>query len=252
MGASQQASATDDAKEASAGWYWQFNRKQGYTVTDEGSRKPESTWITDIDEDTNWLMENDPCTLELGAGWRIPTSTEWKSVMEQWKDPWDSELKIHNSGCLFDKDGLLNSRGAKLFFWSSSQFNSQLGYYLYTDYNSFTFKSFGYPLRCLWDTPSKASLLTSGVVSITTNSASCGASHLVENGTPILAKGICWSTSPSPTIVLKTKTMNGSGSDDFISSLTGLEPYTTYYVRAYATNGSGTAYGNEVSFKTMP
>jgi uncharacterized protein (TIGR02145 family) len=59
------------------------------------------------------------------------------------------------------------------------------------------------------------------------------------------------STSPTPNISLSTKTNDGSGTGTFSSSLTGLTPNTTYYVRAYATNSAGTAYGNEVTFKTL-
>src|SRR3970282_886779 len=45
-------------------------------------------------------------------------------------------------------------------------------------------------------------------------------------------------------------TTDGAGTGGFTSSLTGLTRNTTYYVKAYATNGAGTAYGNEVTFTT--
>jgi len=61
---------------------------------------------------------------------------------------------------------------------------------------------------------------------------------------------ILLSSNTNPTIALTTKTLDGSGTGTFTSSLTGLTPNTTYYVRAYATNSVGTAYGNEVSFTT--
>src|SRR4030043_1959421 len=63
----------------------------------------------------------------------------------------------------------------------------------------------------------------------------------------VTARGVCWSTSENPTLS-SDHTTNGSGSGIFISNLGGLTPGITYYVRAYATNSQGTAYGNQVSF----
>jgi hypothetical protein len=66
----------------------------------------------------------------------------------------------------------------------------------------------------------------------------------------VTARGVCWSTSVNPTIALSTKTTDGIGTGTFTSSITGLTLGTTYYVRAYATNSVGTAYGNQVSYTT--
>ena len=71
-----------------------------------------------------------------------------------------------------------------------------------------------------------------------------------ENGSEVTEKGVCWNTVPSPT-VNNSKTTNGAGMGEFISSLEGLSPSTTYYARAYATNKAGTGYSNEVTFKTF-
>jgi uncharacterized protein (TIGR02145 family) len=70
-----------------------------------------------------------------------------------------------------------------------------------------------------------------------------------DGGTPVLARGVCWSTQTAPTIGMSTQTSDGSGSGTFTSSITGLTPGKTYFVRAYATNNVGTSYGQEVSFK---
>jgi len=93
-------------------------------------------------------------------------------------------------------------------------------------------------------------LTTSPVTSITTTSALTGGTISIDGGTPITARGVCWSTSQNPTVSLSTKTSNGTGAGSFTSSLTELSSSTTYYVRAYATNIFGTSYGNEVSFTT--
>ena len=94
-------------------------------------------------------------------------------------------------------------------------------------------------------------LTTTTATSITTTSASSGGSITSDGGASISSKGVCWSsTSSSPTIALSTKTSNGSGTGSFSSSITGLTAATTYYIRAYATNSAGTAYGSVVSFTT--
>jgi hypothetical protein len=92
---------------------------------------------------------------------------------------------------------------------------------------------------------------TTSMTSITQTSATSGGSISDAGGVTITAKGVCWSTSPNPTVSLTTKTNNGTGITSFVSSLTSLTLSTTYYVRAYATNSVGTAYGNEISFNTL-
>jgi hypothetical protein len=96
-----------------------------------------------------------------------------------------------------------------------------------------------------------AGVSTNTVSSVTSNSASCGGFVSTDGGAQVIARGICWSTSPNPTADLSTKTVDGSGIGNFPSLLTGLLPSTIYYVRAYATNSVGTAYGNEVQFITL-
>jgi len=93
-------------------------------------------------------------------------------------------------------------------------------------------------------------LTTTAISAPTNNSAQSGGSISTDNGSAIIAKGVVWSTLANPTILLTTKTSNGTGTGNFTSTLTLLTPSTTYYVRAYATNGAGTGYGNQVTFTT--
>ena len=65
----------------------------------------------------------------------------------------------------------------------------------------------------------------------------------------ITSRGVCWSKNPTPT-TNNNKTIDGSGIGAFTSSLSGLTANTLYYVRAYAINSVGTAYGDEISFTT--
>ena len=92
-------------------------------------------------------------------------------------------------------------------------------------------------------------LITTPIESITSSTASSGGDITFDGGAPVTAHGVCWSTSTNPTIA-DSKTADGSGSGLFTSSIEGLTLGVTYYVRAYATNTAGTAYGNEISLTT--
>ena len=94
------------------------------------------------------------------------------------------------------------------------------------------------------------SVSTTNVSNITSNSASSGGSNLTDGTVNITAKGVVWSASPNPTISLSTRTIDGSGSGNYISQMTNLSPNTRYYLRAYVTNACTTSYGNEVIFMT--
>jgi len=92
-------------------------------------------------------------------------------------------------------------------------------------------------------------LTTLSVTEITQTSGRSGGIISDDGGAPVASRGICWSEDNSPAIS-DDKTFDGSGIGEFTSSMTNLTPGTVYYVRAYATNSAGTAYGNELSFKT--
>jgi hypothetical protein len=94
------------------------------------------------------------------------------------------------------------------------------------------------------------SLTTTSISSITNTAGTSGGTIINDGGSAITSKGVCWSTSPNPTVSLTTKTNNGTGTSTFTSNITGLSGSTTYYVRSYATNAAGTGYGNEVTFTT--
>lgn len=94
-------------------------------------------------------------------------------------------------------------------------------------------------------------LSTTSVTAITSNSATSGGNVTSSGASTVSARGICWATSLHPT-TSNNITTNGSGTGSFASSLSGLTPNTTYYVRAYATNTQGTNYGNEIIFTTQP
>ena len=91
---------------------------------------------------------------------------------------------------------------------------------------------------------------TAQVTNIQQTTATGGGNVTATGGATVTARGICWSTSHNPT-TSNSHTSNGTGTGSFTSNMTGLTAGTTYYVRAYATNSAGTAYGSEVSFITL-
>ncbi len=102
--------------------------------------------------------------------------------------------------------------------------------------------------------PVLAVLTTSALTNIGQNTATSGGTITSDGGAAVTARGVCWSTSPTPVLVDTpySKSRDGAGSGNFSSSITALTANTTYYVRAYATNSAGTSYGNEMSFTTQP
>ena len=97
--------------------------------------------------------------------------------------------------------------------------------------------------------PAVPSLTTRELLNITNTTATGGGSITNDGGSSITAKGICWGISPNPT-TFDSKTTDGTGTTTFTSFITGLSANVTYYVRAYATNSTGTGYGNQQSFTT--
>jgi uncharacterized protein (TIGR02145 family) len=90
-------------------------------------------------------------------------------------------------------------------------------------------------------------LTTADVTEIKQTSALGGGAITSDGGDPVICHGLCWSVQQSPTIT-DGKSTDSSNIGSFSGVLIGLVPNTTYHVRAFATNGTGTGYGNEVTF----
>src|SRR5664280_1283650 len=93
-------------------------------------------------------------------------------------------------------------------------------------------------------------LTTVAVTSVTGTTAISGGNITSDGNGAITAKGVCWALTTGPTIT-NSLTTDGTGSASFVSNLSGLTSGVIYYVRAYATNSAGTAYGNEITFTTV-
>jgi hypothetical protein len=138
LGAAQQATSDYDPTEAAGGWYWQFNRKQGYKVDDDGhTRTPSTAWDETHDNSSEtWEPAKDPCTIELGACWRMPTKTEWDELNLHTDDLYQSDLKIHHASDI-GANGEMGPRGnaADILYWSNEQHNSSLAWALRMGYH---------------------------------------------------------------------------------------------------------------------
>jgi M6 family metalloprotease-like protein len=102
----------------------------------------------------------------------------------------------------------------------------------------FTFKTLSLP-----------NISTAYATNISANTVTTGGNILCEGSSTVVTRGICWSHNPIPTILNDT-TVDGTGGGSFVRTIKGLSFGTTYFLRAYATNSSGTSYGEEIGFST--
>ncbi len=101
LGADNQAISPTDTSDAAAGWYWQFYRMQGHTINVKGNVSPAFYAVCNF---SSWAPV-DPCTLLLGAGWRLPTNIEWNNAIaavnglaDGYTNAYNSVLKLHAAG----------------------------------------------------------------------------------------------------------------------------------------------------------
>lgn len=110
----------------------------------------------------------------------------------------------------------------------------------------------GFSIRCIkGETKTLPNLITTKAYDITQTSATSGATVVGVGESPVTSRGVCWNTTGNnyPTIE-DYKTVDGSGTETFTSLLTGLLPGTFYYIRSYAINSDGIAYGTLQEFST--
>ncbi len=163
LGATTQATSATDASDAAAGWYWQFNRKQGYAYnTSTSTRTPNTTWEDPMTGSIDWLAVNDPCILLLGDSWRLPTITEWENADTSggWDNPtevYNSVLKLHAAGRLSNTTGSIINRGSYGHYWSSTHDSGDINngryFYFYSSSAALfdNFRSYGQNVRCIME-----------------------------------------------------------------------------------------------------
>ena len=147
-------------------------------------------------------------------------------------------------------------------YWTSTENGGSYGYFMgiYSSWsrvdNSSNYKDQGQSVRCVRDASLANTdgqtvpvITTTAVTNVSAIAATSGGNITSDGGSVVTARGVCWGTSENPT-VSGNHTTDGNGVGNFVSTMTGLSANTTYYVRAYATNAIGTAYGDNVSFTT--
>ena len=103
---------------------------------------------------------------------------------------------------------------------------------------------------CKKEAPKTAPAVTTATLTnISSTGVSCGGNVSDDGGAAVTARGVCWSLNQNPT-TSENHSSDGSGTGSFTTNITGLQPGTTYYFRAYATNSVGTTYGSQVSTST--
>ena len=245
---------------------------------------------TDVDEakttenyQTFGVLYNWPAAMTAcPEGWHLPSDAEWTTLSDylggeevaggKMKETGTSHWASPNEGANNESGftalpGGYNSRdgnfvriGTRGLFWGSTKYDDDYWDFFWfcslVDISSSLIKSLdskdtGLSVRCVKGVI--LPIITTGVLLNHINPTSVeysSSSVLSEGGSPVTTRGMCWSTSENPT-TSNSKTTDGTGVGDFTSNLSGLSPNTIYYVRAYATNSEGTAYGEQKSFTTL-
>ena len=99
------------------------------------------------------------------------------------------------------------------------------------------------------DITSLPTLITIALSQETSNAVFSGGIVLSDGGSPVTQRGVCWNTSVNPTLA-NSFTIDGEGTGSYTSHAIPLNAATSYFLRSYATNENGTAYGNQLTFTT--
>lgn len=224
-------------------------------------------------------------------GWHLPSDTEWKQLetglgmspadadLEGWRgnpagglmkipgsEAWQSPnveasnasgFTVHPAG-VRDPEGNFRDGGLNAFFWTASDQDPAIAWdrMLAFDQGGIAreaaLKKTGMAVRCLEGEASvqPPTVVTAASFDITESSARVGGAVTSDGGIPVTERGICWSPQPHPTLEDQVVPA-GSGGGEYDAMLQNLDPFREYFVRAYATNGAGTAYGEEISFRTL-
>jgi uncharacterized protein (TIGR02145 family) len=249
------------------------------------------TWAGAMNGDNPSSMNPSGVQGACPDGWHIPSDAEWKTLemclgmsaveanqslgrgtdeggklketgTEHWADPNtgatnSSGFTARGAGERY-LTGTFRNLGSSTNFWTSTEQNSsqawvrELGNRNSQIGRSYTEERYGFSVRCVEDgeVMTLPTVITAIVDNITRTTAEAGG-NVTNNGGSSVSRGVCWSTSPDPDLD-DVVISNGEGTGTYTSPISGLVCETTYYVRAYATNATGTAYGEQEEFQTLP
>ena len=225
----------------------------------------------------NWYAVSDSRNI-APVGWHVPTDDEWtllsnelggtnlagnklkESGVLRWNSPNtgasnESGFTAIAAGNRGSGNGTFAEMGTGAFWWTATP---QTDYYVYfrsVGYNSSgvgrsgSAKVNGLSVRCVKD-PELPQVTTISPTNITYTTAVSGGNIISDGGGAILAKGVCWSKNNNPTTA-DNKTVEPLTANQFASTITGLDINTKYYARAYATNSTGTTYGELIEFNSL-
>ena len=226
-----------------------------------------------VDNKTQLELSDDAASVNWGGSWRIPTNTEMTELREQCTWTWITQNGVNgykvtsksNGNSIFLPaagyyyDNSSNRARSYGYYWSSllSIGNPDNAWFVYYDtgnkYGEEGNRYYGRSIRAVIgeykveETP--PTVTTTTATSVTETSAVTGGNVTSDGNATVTERGVVYATTQNPT-TSNTKVTSGSGTGSFTCNLSGLQPNTTYYVRAYAINSKGTAYGTQVTFTT--
>jgi len=209
-----------------------------------------------FEEVSEWVRTND-LTLVYDGLFTMPKVEGWITIhLDQWFEYDNSQNLVI---AVLDNAGTSNFNNSGFYSTSTSENRSLESY---SDIYPFDMENVLNAVSTLAFIPNtvflfqkdvsatKPFVTTTAISDIAQTSAKSGGNVTADGGAEVTTRGVCWSTSENPTIS-DNKTTDGTGTGTFTSSMTGLQANTKYYVRAYATNSEGTAYGEQVEFTTL-
>lgn len=224
----------------------------------------------------NWFVVSNPLNI-APQGWHVPTDSEFTKLADYLGGSSVAGDKLKSTtnwysytpgtsnesgftalaGGACDGTGAFNGLEQTGLWWTSSQSSDIFSWDWELTCNSAEFKrtygSFidGFSVRCIKD--ATIPTLYTTVSTVKENCILSGGVITSVGGSAITEFGVCWSISNNPTITdnkLVSGTSNTDPATTYTSFVTGLSDSTIYHIRAYATNGVGTAYGNDIIFRT--
>ncbi|MBO7134868.1 MAG: hypothetical protein J6W06_12025 [Bacteroidales bacterium] len=218
---------------------------------------------------TTLEASDDAATANWGAGWRMPTYDEMVELKDNCTVTWTTQNGVNGrlftgpngnsiflpaAGIRYGSD--LGNAGSFGRYWSSSLYtgypdNARYLYFYSDNYNVSDFvRGSGFSVRPVCVNTSTGSLptvITSEVSNLATNGATLNGNVISDGGATVISRGFYYGTNSNN---LSQTVQSGSGTGSFTANLTDLASGTTYYYKAYATNSTGTAYGEVMSFTT--